>query len=60
MVPPLGAVALKGLRSMGASVDYLVPDRFVYGYGLTPAIVDLAGTKGRRADPYRRQWDGEH
>lgn len=40
------AVALKGLRSMGASVDYLVPDRFVYGYGLTPAIVDLAAQKG--------------
>ena len=31
---------------MGASVDYLVPDRFVYGYGLTPAIVDLAAQKG--------------
>ena len=29
---------------MGAQVDYLVPDRFVYGYGLTPAIVDLAST----------------
>ena len=40
------AVALKGLRSMGATVDYLVPDRFVYGYGLTPAIVDLAAQKG--------------
>ena len=39
------AVALKGLRSMGARVDYLVPDRFVYGYGLTPAIVDLAAEK---------------
>ena len=39
------AVALKGLRSMGACVDYLVPDRFVYGYGLTPAIVDLAAEK---------------
>ena len=39
------AVALMGLRSMGAKVDYLVPDRFVYGYGLTPAIVDLAAEK---------------
>ena len=36
------AVAVLGLRSMGAIVDYLVPDRFVLGYGLTPAIVDLA------------------
>lgn len=38
------AVAIRGLRAMGAIVDYLVPDRFVYGYGLTPAIVDLAAT----------------
>ena len=30
------------LRDMGAHIDYLVPDRFKYGYGLTPAIADLA------------------
>ncbi|MFW1752776.1 single-stranded-DNA-specific exonuclease RecJ [Acinetobacter wanghuae] len=30
------------LRDMGAQVEYLVPDRFKYGYGLTPAIADLA------------------
>jgi len=36
------AVAIRGLRSMGANVDYLVPNRFEYGYGLTPEIVDLA------------------
>jgi len=30
------------LRDMGAHVEYLVPDRFKYGYGLTPAIADLA------------------
>ncbi len=31
------------LREMGAgSVDYLVPDRFRFGYGLTPGIVDMA------------------
>lgn len=39
------AVALLGLREMGAMVDYLVPDRFVYGYGLTPEIVELAASK---------------
>ena len=39
------AVALLGLREMGATVDYLVPDRFVYGYGLTPEIVELAASK---------------
>ncbi|HAJ72532.1 MAG TPA: single-stranded-DNA-specific exonuclease RecJ [Methylophilaceae bacterium] len=36
------AVAVKGLRTMGAQVDFLVPNRFEYGYGLTPEIVVLA------------------
>lgn len=36
------ALMLLALRDMGADVHYLVPDRFKYGYGLTPAIVDLA------------------
>jgi single-stranded-DNA-specific exonuclease len=38
------AVAVKGLRSMNANVDFLVPNRFEYGYGLTPEIVALAAT----------------
>ena len=29
------------LREMGAQVEFLVPDRFKYGYGLTPEIVAL-------------------
>lgn len=42
------ALALRALRSMGASrVDYLVPNRFEYGYGLTPEIVALALRNGR-------------
>ncbi len=36
------AVAVKGLRMFGAQVDFLVPNRFEYGYGLTPEIVQLA------------------
>ncbi len=39
------AVALRGLTMLGAPsgcVSYVVPDRVVHGYGLTPAIVDLA------------------
>jgi single-stranded-DNA-specific exonuclease len=37
------AVALLGLRMLGAAeVDYLVPNRFEYGYGLSPEIVDVA------------------
>lgn len=39
------ALMILVLREMGAQVDYLVPDRFKYGYGLTPAIADLASTK---------------
>ncbi len=33
------AVGVKALRAMGAQVDYLVPNRFEHGYGLTPEIV---------------------
>ena len=36
------AVALRGLKAMGARIDYIVPNRFEYGYGLTPEIVELA------------------
>ena len=36
------ALMILVLRDLGAQVDYLVPDRFKYGYGLTPAIADLA------------------
>ncbi|QJD92967.1 single-stranded-DNA-specific exonuclease RecJ [Duganella dendranthematis] len=35
------AVALRGLRAMGADIDFIVPNRFEYGYGLTPEIVEL-------------------
>lgn len=39
------AVGLRGLRSLGARIDYIVPNRFEYGYGLTPKIVELAINK---------------
>jgi len=35
------AVGLRGLRAMGARVDFFVPNRFELGYGLTPELVDL-------------------
>ncbi len=35
------ALMMRALSAMGATVDYLVPDRFKYGYGLTPEIVEL-------------------
>ena len=37
------AVAVRALTSLGAAeVNYLVPNRFEYGYGLTPEIVQVA------------------
>ena len=43
------ALALTVLRAFGcAHVDYIVPNRFEYGYGLTPEIVELA--KGKNPD----------
>ena len=36
------AVGIRGLRAMGADVDFLVPNRFEFGYGLTPEIVAVA------------------
>jgi single-stranded-DNA-specific exonuclease len=39
------AVGMRALSAMGARVDFVVPDRFKYGYGLTPEIVALAATK---------------
>ncbi|WP_213777345.1 single-stranded-DNA-specific exonuclease RecJ [Caballeronia sp. dw_276] len=45
------AVAVRGLRMFGAQIDYLVPNRFEYGYGLTPEIVALAaGRAGGKPD----------
>lgn len=36
------AVALRGMRALGAHINYIVPDRMVHGYGLTPSVVELA------------------
>ena len=40
------SVAMKGLASMGAAVDFFVPNRFEHGYGLTPELADIAHAKG--------------
>ena len=42
------AVAVRGLTAMGAVVDFLVPNRFEYGYGLTPEIAIEAATRAPR------------
>jgi single-stranded-DNA-specific exonuclease len=36
------AVGVRALSAFGATVGYLVPNRFEHGYGLTPEIVALA------------------
>jgi single-stranded-DNA-specific exonuclease len=36
------AVGMRALRSFGARVEYLVPNRMELGYGLTPELVDIA------------------
>lgn len=39
------ALGVRVMRQMGAVVDYLLPDRFRLGYGLSPALVDLAAQR---------------
>jgi len=36
------AVGMRALQMLGADVDFLLPDRFKLGYGLSPEIVDVA------------------
>jgi len=42
------AVGMRGLAAMGAIVEFLVPNRFEYGYGLTPEIVAQAAALAPR------------
>ena len=43
------ALVLRCLRDFGfKDVEYLVPNRFDYGYGLTPEIVDVAAARSPR------------
>src|SRR5437773_4474805 len=42
------AVGMLGLRALGADVDFIVPNRFEFGYGLTPEIVALAAERAPR------------
>ncbi len=36
------AVGMRALKMLGADVNFLLPDRFKLGYGLSPEIVDVA------------------
>lgn len=35
-------VAMRGIKMFGGNIDYVVPDRFIHGYGLQPSVVDEA------------------
>lgn len=39
------ALCVSLLRAMGGQADFLVPDRFRYGYGLSPEIVEVAAAR---------------
>jgi single-stranded-DNA-specific exonuclease len=39
------AVGVRALRMFGACVDFIVPDRFRLGYGLSPELVELAAQR---------------
>jgi len=45
------AVGMRALRQFGANVDYLVPDRFKLGYGLSPELVDIAARSNNGGKP---------
>ncbi|HTH41168.1 MAG TPA: single-stranded-DNA-specific exonuclease RecJ [Rhodocyclaceae bacterium] len=44
------AVGIRALRGFGAQVDYLVPNRFETGYGLSPEVVRLAAALPAKPD----------
>ena len=55
------AVAVLGLRNFGLQqVSYLVPNRFEYGYGLTPEIVQVAHGLTAGFINHGRQWHLQH
>ncbi len=55
------ALIVRCLRAWGfANVDFLVPNRFEFGYGLTPEIVGLAALRASVAHHHGRQWHLEH
>ncbi|MEP7156849.1 MAG: single-stranded-DNA-specific exonuclease RecJ [Betaproteobacteria bacterium] len=39
------ALGVRALRAMGGKVEFIVPNRFEFGYGLTPEIVAMAAER---------------
>lgn len=42
------AIAVSGLKALGADIDFVVPNRMKHGYGLTPSVVDIVAEKNPR------------
>lgn len=41
------AILLSGIKALGGNIDFVVPNRFVHGYGLTPSVVDEVVKRGK-------------
>jgi single-stranded-DNA-specific exonuclease len=44
------AIGMRAMVGFGANIEYMVPNRFVHGYGLTPDIVKIAAAMDPRPD----------
>ena len=44
------AVGIRGLRMLGITANYFVPDRVLHGYGLTPNVVDIVAARTPKPD----------
>lgn len=44
------AIGMRAMRGFGANIDFMVPNRFVHGYGLTPEIIQEVVAKGEKPD----------
>ena len=54
-------LAIKALNALGLdNVDFIVPNRFEYGYGLTPEIVALADAILTTTHCHCRQWNQQY
>ena len=44
------AIGIRAMRAFGANIEFMVPNRFVHGYGLTPEIIQEVIAKGEKPD----------
>lgn len=44
------AIGMRAMRAFGANIEFMVPNRFVHGYGLTPDIIKELVASKRKPD----------